>query len=663
MPADPRSSSDRNAQEHRLQLLLDCVQDHAICLISPGGAILDWNGGAQRILGYAADEIVGRHFGRFYTQQGRASGEPEAALETARRRGRHETEGWRQRRDGGRFWASATLSEVRDRQGEMIGFAHVVRDITERRVAQEALRQSERQFRLLVNGVSDHALFMLDPNGIVVSWNAGAERIKGYAADEIIGQHYSKFFTEADRREGKPMRALQAAIEHGRYEGEGWRMRRDGALFWANFVLHALREDGALVGFAKITRDTTERRAAQLELQKTEERLFHAQKLEALGQLTGGVAHDFNNLLMVIGGQAELLVRRAEAAPEVQRSAEMIAIATQRGKALTRQLLSFARRQSMLATTVDLPARINGFKDIIAKSAGPSVNLTLALPADLWPVEVDPNELELALINLVVNSRDAMPEGGSVTITAENVMLKPGDAGAELDGEFVELAVSDEGVGIPPDIVPKVFDPFFTTKNAGRGTGLGLSQVYGFARQAGGAASVASVLGRGARVMLHLPRAASQSAEAPEAFDAPEAGGLALVVEDNPEVAEATTGLMQLMGYRTRTEASGEAALSALEEGLPFSLVISDVVMGGGMDGLALARRLRADRPELPVVLVSGYAKAIGDVGPEFPVLQKPFSLEELERAVGRARAHAAANAKVISLASRRGRPKTDDEG
>ncbi len=295
---------------------MEGVLDYAIYMLDPGGIVINWNPGAQRIKGYTADEIVGQHFSRFHTKEDRAAGMPARALDIATREGRHETEGWRVRKDGSRFWAATVIDVIRIETGELLGFAKITRDITERRQAQEALRESERQFRLLVSSVIDYAIYMLDPNGIVTNWNAGAQRIKGYTADEIIGQHFAKFFTDIDRSAGAPARSLRIAAEQGRFETEGWRVRKDGTLFWANAVIDAIRDErGELVGFAKVTRDVTERREAQLKLQHTQAQLAQSQKMDALGQLTGGVAHDFNNLLMVVSGHIRTIKTPRRCAP------------------------------------------------------------------------------------------------------------------------------------------------------------------------------------------------------------------------------------------------------------------------------------------------------------------------------------------------------------
>jgi PAS domain S-box-containing protein len=289
--------------ERRFRILVQSVTDYAIYMLDPSGNITNWNAGAERIKGYTADEIVGQHISRFYTPEDRRAGTPARSLATAAREGRFEAEGWRVRKDGNRFWAAIVIDAIRGPDGELIGFAKVTRDITERRQAQDELRARERQFRLLVNGVTDYALYMLDPNGIVTSWNAGAERIKGYAASEIIGQHFSRFYTASDRAAGLPARALQTAAAEGRFEAESWRVRKDGTLFWANVIVDPIFDDeGRLVGYSKITRDITERHEAQRAVQESQLQIAQMQKMEALGQLTGGVAHDFNNLLMVVSG-------------------------------------------------------------------------------------------------------------------------------------------------------------------------------------------------------------------------------------------------------------------------------------------------------------------------------------------------------------------------
>jgi PAS domain S-box-containing protein len=623
--------------ERRFRYLVESIVDYAIFMLDVNGTVSNWNAGATRAKGYTADEIVGRHFSVFYTPEDRAAGLPARALERALHEGRFEAEGWRVRKDGSRFWANVVIDPIRDDEGRHIGFAKVTRDISERRAAQEALLRSEREFRLLVRGVVDYALYMLDLNGIITTWNAGAEHIKGYLADEIVGQHFSRFYTEPDRAAGVPSRALEAARSQGRYEAEGWRVRKDGSLFWASVVIDAIRDDdGKLVGFAKITRDITERRNAQQELQRAHERLGQAQKMEALGQLTGGVAHDFNNLLMVVSGQTELLRRRVGDDPRAVRALDSIEMASKRGQDLTRHLLAFARRQRLQPAPLSLVDRATALNELLGASLGSAIALNVRLPPDLWPVEVDASELELALLNLAVNARDAMPNGGTLTVTGRNRTLVGGEVDPELAGDFVALTVRDSGVGIPPDILARVFEPFFTTKEVNKGTGLGLSQVYGFVQQSGGRVTVDSRLGEGTVITLYLPRTEGEPSDGVQdaTQEAPE-GASILVVEDNPEVADVVAGLLEQLGNRTRVVNSADAALRALAEGETPDLVFTDVVMAGEMDGLALARRLRSERPDLPILLATGYSRDIGDLGEEFPVLSKPYRLPELSRAIG----------------------------
>jgi PAS domain S-box-containing protein len=623
--------------ERGFRLLAEGVLDYAICMLDPSGVVTSWNAGAERLKGYTPEEILGQHFSRFYTKEDRAAGLPAIVLATAAREGRYEAEGWRVRKDGGRFWGSVVVHAIRNEAGHLQGFAKLTRDITERRAAQEALHESERQFRLLIEGVTDYALYMLDPNGIITSWNAGAQRIKGYPAEEIIGQHVSRFYTERDRAAGIPTRVLYAAAREGRFEAEGWRVRKDGTMFWANVVVDAIRDErGKLVGFAKITRDITERRNAQLALQEAQAQRAHAQKMDALGQLTGGVAHDFNNLLMVVSGHIRTLKNAVAGDAKAARAAEAIELAAQRGETLTRQLLTFARRQTVNPMIIHVSERVEAFRTMLASSIGGSAQLVTTIGPETWPVKVDPSELELSLVNLVLNARDAMPNGGMVALTAENVTLARGDIEANIAGDFVALRVTDTGTGIAPDVLERVFDPFFTTKQVDKGSGLGLSQVHGFAHQSGGTVRIESALGKGTTVTLYLPRA---RADAPAASGEVQIesvrGGSVLVVDDNPDVADVSTGMLEQLGYDVHRARDAATALAAIEQHA-FDLVVSDIVMPGDMDGLALARALRERQPALPVLLVTGYSQAAAEAAPEFTVMRKPFQLAELSRATAR---------------------------
>lgn len=654
MTREREAQQELVASEQRFRLLVEGVVDYAIYMLDPNGVITNWNRGAERIKGYAAEEVVGQHFSRFYTPDERAAGAPAMALAAALRDGRFDAEGWRVRKDGSRFWASVVIDPIRDDDGVLIGFAKITRDVTERKSALEALTESERQFRTLISGVVDYAIFMIDPNGIVSNWNTGAQHIKGYEADEIVGQHISRFYTDEERAAGKPLRALKIATEQGRYEAEGWRVRKDGSLFWASVIIDAIRDDGGgLVGFAKITRDITEKRQAQLELQKAHEQLAQSQKLEALGQLTGGVAHDFNNLLMVVSGQAQLLRRKVADDPRMLRALDAIEFAARRGEDLTRHLLSFSRRQRLTPQSTSLTNETSRLTELLAASLPATIRLEADLPEDLWPVDVDLSEFELALLNLTVNARDAMPLGGTLSLSGVNTVLD-GACVEGLAGDFVALTVADTGTGIAPDILQKIFDPFFTTKDVDKGTGLGLSQVFGFAQQSGGKVSVDSELGRGTRFTLHLPRAgrpprAAEEAEAPPAA----ASSRILLVEDNPEVAEVAGRMLEELGHQVRTVRSGAAALSALAGGEAVDLIFSDIVMAGEPDGLGMARRVREIFPEVPILLATGYSEAAARIGDEFPILRKPYKLGDLNRAIAERLARKA-NSKLVDFETAR---------
>ena len=614
--------------ERRFRLLVEGVVDYAICTLDPNGIVTNWNAGAKRIKGYEAGEVIGRHFGMFYLPEDREAGMPARSLAAASEKGKFEAEGWRLRKDGTKFLASVVIDAIYE-HGRLIGFAKITRDITERNKAAEALKESERHFRLLVNGVTDYALYMLDPNGIVANWNAGGLRIKGYLPGEIIGQHFSRFYAPADQAAGRPARALQLARENGRYEEEGWRVRKDGTFFWASVVIDPIRDDdNKLLGFAKITRDISERREAQLNLEKVQRQLAESQKLDALGQLTDGVAHDFNNILMVITGHIHTLKKIAGNDAKGLRAVQAIETATQRGASLTRQLLTFARRQSVNPQTVDLRNSIHSVREVLDTGLGRAVQLQINLDDDIWLVAVDPAELETALVNLIVNARDAMPGGGSVTVRASNIHI---DDGAR-KGDHVAIEVKDTGVGIPPDIIAKVFDPFFTTKPIGKGTGLGLSQVHGFAHQAGGRVAVASELGKGTTFTICLPRGQLGAAPADEEVRSI-GNGTVLLVEDNPDVATASTGLLQQLGYSVRWVSDAEAALKELDRD-GIDLVFSDIVMPGKIDGLGLARAIKQKRPGLPILLATGYSEAAQNAPADFSILRKPYRLHELSRAL-----------------------------
>lgn len=385
---------------------------------------------------------------------------------------------------------------------------------------------------------------------------------------------------------------------------------------------------------------TRELHVQMAERTRIEEALRQTQKIEAIGQLTGGVAHDFNNLLMVISGGLDMLERTTDSARR-RVLLDGMRQATQRGAGLTRQLLAFSRRQALQPVSVDLARQIGGMRELLARSLRSNVRIEYDFPDDLWPVQVDPGELELVVLNLAVNARDAMPDGGSITISAENAGERSG-----LAGQFVRIAVEDTGTGMNAEVKRRVFEPFFTTKEVGKGSGLGLAQVYGFATASGGAVEIDSEEGRGTRVTLFLPRSLTQPAievaasRSEVARREAESSGCVLLVEDDDEVAALVKQMLHELGYEVIRAATAQGALGALANQRAVDLVFSDIMMPGEMDGLKLAREIRARRPEVPVLLTTGYSEPLTRQvecgGPT--VLGKPYRLDELAAALRLAR-------------------------
>ena len=491
------------SHEHKFELLVAGIRDYAIYMLDADGYISSWNAGAERFKGYRKDEVLGTHFSRFYTTEDQAANLPAKALQTALTEGKFESEGWRVRKDGTRFWASVLLDRVLDTDGNLIGFAKITRDITEKKRMQEELQESEQRFRILVQGVTDYAIYMLSPCGEVTNWNTGAERIKGYKSYEILGQDFSRFYTEEDRNAGTPRRALATAAREGRLEAEGWRVRKDGTRFWAHVVIDALRsETGELIGFAKITRDITERRKAAESLEQARAALFQSQKMEAIGQLTGGIAHDFNNLLHVLMSGLDVLDVQA---PQSGAVLDTMRRAVERGATMTQQLLAFARQQPLAPRRCDVNQLVIGFEPVMRGALASGIKFDTDLGDDIWPIMVDEARLEAALLNLVVNARDAMPQGGKLGLATSNVTLGPGEAGTLQPARYVRICISDTGVGMSPETRRKAFEPFYSTKDVGKGTGLGLSQVHGFMVQSGGEVVLKSEEGAGTSVELYFP--------------------------------------------------------------------------------------------------------------------------------------------------------------
>jgi PAS domain S-box-containing protein len=499
------------------------------------------------------------------------------------------------------------------------------------------LNESERRFRLFVEGVLDCAIFMIDPDGLVTDWNGGAQRIKGYTAAEIIGQHFSRFYTDEDKARDVPGYALRTAIRTGAFEAEGWRVRKGGGKFWASVVITAIHDDGGkLLGFSKVTRDLTEKRAA-------EEQLRQAQKMEAIGQLAGGIAHDFNNLLTVIGGALETLQRRASPGSDDSRRLIRAAMrGVERAANLTYRLLAFSRRQPLDPKPLELNRLVIGMSDLLSRTLGEHVTIETVLSGGLWRVAADPNEVENAVLNLAVNARDAMPSGGRLTIETANTHFDEAYAAAHEEvraGQYAMLAVTDTGAGIPREVIAKVFDPFFTTKKLGEGTGLGLSQVYGFIKQSGGHVKIYSEPGEGTTVRMYLPRLmrpdmAAVEERKPGIAPTAEHSEMILVVEDDPDVRAYSTEILRELGYDVVEAGEGDTALTLIATQPDIKLLFTDVGLPGPLNGRQLADEARKRRADLKVLFTTGYARnAIvhqGRLDPGVDLIVKPFTYAAL---------------------------------
>ncbi len=518
--------------------------------------------------------------------------------------------------------ANIPVRELDDVGHELVA-AGERRKMLEQQLVLSATQESEQRFQTLVHGVTDYAIYMLDPQGHVTNWNTGAMRIKGYSESEIVGRHFSMFYTPEDRADGMPARALLTAINEGRYEAEGWRVRKDGTRFWASVVIDRIEDsNGKLLGLAKITRDVTERREAQQRLDAAREQLYQSQKMDAVGQLTGGVAHDFNNLLTIIIGNLDTAKRTIDnwqdgARERLRRAVDMALVGANRAAILTGHLLAFSRRQPLEPKLLDVNRLLSHLSSFLRPSLGEAVQLEVVGAGGVWPVEADTVQLETAILNLTVNARDAMPQGGRLTIEASNVLLDESycaDNAEVRPGQYVLIAVSDEGLGMSEEVATRAFEPFFTTKEVGQGTGLGLSQVYGFVKQSGGHVKIYSEPGQGTTVRVYLPRARDdkkKGGEIPvERAAPPSAYGkeTILVVEDDADVRDFICGTLEELKYtvlQAEDARLGAACAGAREQ-----------------DRLAPDRRhpARAERPRV------GDRRAGATAGAQGPVHDRLFA-------------------------------------
>lgn len=525
-------------------------------------------------------------------------------------------------------------------------------DQTRPKLSAPATFQDEDRYRRLIDAITDYAIFMLDADGCVSSWNPGAQRFKGYAASEILGQHFSQFYTPEDRVAGVPARALRAAAEEGRFEGEGWRLKKDGSRFWAHVVIDPIRESsGALLGFAKITRDLTDQHEAERERDEARQALLQSQKLDALGQLTGGIAHDFNNLLMTIIGGLDLVRKRLPPDPKVTPLVENAMQAAQRGSALIQRMLAFARRQPLDLRLVEAPTLVRGTAEMLKRSLGTGIRISMRFAPDLRPALTDPHQLENALVNLALNARDAMPGGGTIAIEGDRRVIMQSQGSGLAPGAYLWLSVKDSGHGMDARTLARATEPFFTTKGVGAGAGLGLSMVHGLAEQSGGRLTISSHPGEGTVVEPWLPEApeASLVASARSADETPDSGDCPgplltiLAVDDDALVLLNTAAMLEDLGHRVLTATDADEALEVLARE-KVDLMITDYAMPE-VDGLKLAKAVQQRWPATMVMLATGYAELPeGQGGEGLLRLSKPYLQADLTRAI-----HAATESRAVA--------------
>jgi PAS domain S-box-containing protein len=669
--AEAEHDSSR-ASEQRLRLILESAVDFAIITTDPEGRVTGWNAGARNILGWEEAEILGQASELFWTPEDLASGVPEVEMHTAREQGRAADERWHLRRDGSRFWASGEMTPMRDEAGALLGYLKILRDRTEPRAAVMALRESENRFRRLAESIP-HFVFRSQSSGERIWGSPQWIAYTGLSEAESVGLGWLEAVHPQDR--AATMAAWAAAEARGLFSVEHrTRHAADGAYRWFQSRAVPVRdEQGRIIEWfgtstdiddqvrarevlargreeleARVTERTADLaraldalRGETAERARAEATLRQVQKMEAVGQLTGGIAHDFNNMLQGVAGGLDMARQRIAQGRtgEAARYLDVAREAVERAAGLTRRLLAFARQQRLDPRPVDPDGLVAAMADLIRRTMGPGITVELDLRDGAWGVLCDPNELESALLNLCINARDAMPEGGRLTIGTEDAALSVSDTAGQGDaapGDFVVISVADTGTGVPPEVVERVFEPFFTTKPVGQGTGLGLSQVYGFVRQSGGLVRLHSIPGQGTTVRLYLPRherirTTEQQVSVP-ALERAGTGQTVLLVDDEDAVRGPVAERLRELGYEVLEAADGLAALQVLQAVARLDLLVTDVGLPNRMNGRQVAEAVRDRMPGLPVLFITGYAGTVLPAGVE--VIGKPFELDSLARRV-----------------------------
>jgi PAS domain S-box-containing protein len=639
--------------EQLISMLINGLVDYALFMLDPDGRVLSWNPGAETIKGYRAEEIIGQEYAVFFPPEDQEAGTPSQILATARREGRYEGEGWRVRKDGGRFLAHVTIDVIRNQSGAITGFAKLTRDITMARRAEILAREAENEqlvaeereraaVRLektsrTLNAIieaSPLGIGMLNRDGVGEMWNSSCERIFGYSAQEVLGLDRAGLsqlmaVDPLTATESWPPREETAGTVH-----EVRRRRKDGALIDIRIAHAPIQRPGEeLIGDLYIIEDITERKIF-------EQQLRQAQKMEAIGQLTGGVAHDFNNLLSIVICNLDFLMEGAEPHSETQECARMALDASLRGAELIQQMLAFARKQRLEASVVQVNELVMGMANMLKRSLGEQIEITLKTAPDLWPSLLDPAQLQTALLNLATNARDAMPGGGALIIETANAVLDEDYVKAFPDvtpGDYVTIVVSDTGKGMTPDVVARVFEPFFTTKSESKGTGLGLSMVFGFIKQSSGHVRIYSEPDHGSTIRLYLPRAAPGEPDPAVMDRQPRArtnGEVVLVVEDNSDLARSVEAMLRRAGFVPIVVNDAKAALEVIEGDTPIDLLFTDIILSSGMNGIDLAAQAATLRPDLKVLFTSGFAETALTVNGKLAIadriLSKPYRRDEL---------------------------------
>jgi PAS domain S-box-containing protein len=658
-----RAEAGLRESEERNRRMVEGVKDHSIFTVDAANQIVDWTPGAEAVFGWSAQEMRGNTADILFTPEDRADGVPERELNTARIEGCANDERWHVRRDGSRFFANGSVRPLHDAHGAVAGFIKIARDETSRRTAEATLRETEQRYRLAAKATND-AIWDWDLASNRIEWNEAVRVLFRYAEDEIepTGDWWFEHIhpEDCERIYSSIHAVIDGTDEHWTAE---YRFRRsDGTFAYVFDRGHVIRDEhGRATRMIGAMLDLTRRRQAEerlrelnetletrveertAELMAAQDALRQAQKMEAVGQLTGGLAHDFNNLLTGISGSLEMMqVRIAQGrTADVERYVNAAQGAAQRAAALTHRLLAFSRRQTLAPKPTDVKQLVTGMEELIQRTVGPAIEIEAVNAAGLWSSLIDPSQLENAVLNLCINARDAMPDGGKITIETSNRWMDQRTAeqrGLE-PGQYISLCVSDSGTGMVPDVIEKAFDPFFTTKPIGMGTGLGLSMIYGFAKQSGGSVAIYSEVDQGTMVCIYLPRHLGdaetmeddgQVHEAPRA----EAGETVLVVDDEPTIRMLVAEVLTDLGYTAIEAGDGAAGLKILNCDLRIDLLVTDVGLPGGMNGRQLADAARILRADLKVLFITGYAEnavfSHGHLDRGMHVLTKPFAIDVL---------------------------------